>query len=255
MEVHSHTHTARKKWTHYFWEFLMLFLAVTLGFFVENQREHLIEKQRAKDYARALIKDLSVDTTNINKWSGYYTRYVSLMDSMIAMTIQKKVNPATSGKFGWYCRFALWHLPLPWQRTTMEQIKSSGNIRYFKSYRLQEMIANYNIIVQGSIDFFFIENTASDKCRDLANKILDVETNYEYSKISLASLGTMSALNIDSITNRQVPLTDKEELVNELVNYAIYRRRNIIPTERGLLEIKKHAIGLINELKEEYHLK
>ena len=28
MEVHAHTHTARKKWTHYFWKFLMLFLAV-----------------------------------------------------------------------------------------------------------------------------------------------------------------------------------------------------------------------------------
>ena len=28
MEVHAHTHTPRKKWTHYFWEFLMLFLAV-----------------------------------------------------------------------------------------------------------------------------------------------------------------------------------------------------------------------------------
>jgi hypothetical protein len=28
MEVHAHAHTARKKWTHYLWEFLMLFLAV-----------------------------------------------------------------------------------------------------------------------------------------------------------------------------------------------------------------------------------
>jgi len=40
MEVHAHSHTERKKWTHYFWEFFMLFLAVTLGFLVENQREH-----------------------------------------------------------------------------------------------------------------------------------------------------------------------------------------------------------------------
>ena len=31
MEVHAHTHTARKKWTHYFWEFLMLFLATGLS--------------------------------------------------------------------------------------------------------------------------------------------------------------------------------------------------------------------------------
>ena len=28
MEVHAHTHTARKKWSHYLWEFLMLLLAV-----------------------------------------------------------------------------------------------------------------------------------------------------------------------------------------------------------------------------------
>ena len=28
MEVHAHTHTERKQWTHYLWEFLMLFLAV-----------------------------------------------------------------------------------------------------------------------------------------------------------------------------------------------------------------------------------
>ena len=28
MEVHAHSHTPGKKWTHYFWEFLMLFLAV-----------------------------------------------------------------------------------------------------------------------------------------------------------------------------------------------------------------------------------
>lgn len=32
MEVHAHTHTQRKKWTHYYWEFLMLFPAVFGGF-------------------------------------------------------------------------------------------------------------------------------------------------------------------------------------------------------------------------------
>ena len=50
MEVHAHTHTARKKWTHYFWEFLMLFLAVFCGFLAEYQLEHKIEKDREKEY-------------------------------------------------------------------------------------------------------------------------------------------------------------------------------------------------------------
>ena len=50
MEVHAHTHTPRKKWTHYFWEFFMLFLAVTAGFLVENQREHYVEHLREKQF-------------------------------------------------------------------------------------------------------------------------------------------------------------------------------------------------------------
>ena len=50
MEVHAHSHTPGKKWTHYFWEFLMLFLAVFCGFLAENQREHYVEHKRAKDY-------------------------------------------------------------------------------------------------------------------------------------------------------------------------------------------------------------
>ena len=65
MEVHHHAHTPRKKWRHYFWEFLMLFLAVTLGFFVKNQREHYIEHKRAKEYAEMMKDDLLKDTIQL----------------------------------------------------------------------------------------------------------------------------------------------------------------------------------------------
>ena len=43
MEVHHHAHTARKKWTHYFWKSLMLFLAV----FFQNPVN--AQKPRARD--------------------------------------------------------------------------------------------------------------------------------------------------------------------------------------------------------------
>jgi len=74
MEVHSHSHTERKKWTHYFWEFFMLFLAVTAGFFVENQREHWMEHQRETRYVKNLLQDLSRDTTAINVHSLFQKR-------------------------------------------------------------------------------------------------------------------------------------------------------------------------------------
>ena len=62
MEVHAHPHTARKKWTHYFWEFLMLFLAVFCGFLAEYQLEHMIEHDRAKEFSKSMYEDLKKDT-------------------------------------------------------------------------------------------------------------------------------------------------------------------------------------------------
>ena len=58
MELHAHTHTPRKKWTHYFWEFLMLFLAVFCGFLAEYQLDHKIERDREKKFIQTFIEDL-----------------------------------------------------------------------------------------------------------------------------------------------------------------------------------------------------
>ena len=50
MEVHHHAgHHGPKKWKEYITEFLMLFLAVTLGFLAENIREVYVEKERAHE--------------------------------------------------------------------------------------------------------------------------------------------------------------------------------------------------------------
>ena len=85
MEVHhhsNHSHSSGKKWNHYFWEFFMLFLAVTLGFFVENQREHFVEHRREKDYIRSYIKDLNEDVYQLDSLVRYGDLKNTMMDSM-----------------------------------------------------------------------------------------------------------------------------------------------------------------------------
>jgi hypothetical protein len=63
MEVHPHILTPRKKWIHYFWEFLMLFLAVFCGFLAENLREHSVEHQREKQYVQSLVSEPLCNTS------------------------------------------------------------------------------------------------------------------------------------------------------------------------------------------------
>src|SRR3982750_1889637 len=57
MEVHKHPHhvTHKKKWGEYLLEFLMLFLAVFLGFLAENLREQTVEHHREKEYVQSLV--------------------------------------------------------------------------------------------------------------------------------------------------------------------------------------------------------
>ena len=71
MEVHHHSHTSRKKWTHYFWEFLMLFLAVFCGFLAEYKLEHTIEHSREKQFITTLIEDLKSDTAQLTEVIAY----------------------------------------------------------------------------------------------------------------------------------------------------------------------------------------
>src|SRR6187200_1059208 len=88
MEVHHHSHKSGKKWTHYFWEFLMLFLAVFCGFLAENQREHFIEHKREKQYAASLLEDLRKDTADLNENIPSWEKYNRRIDT-IRMELEK----------------------------------------------------------------------------------------------------------------------------------------------------------------------
>src|SRR5215467_12311091 len=63
MEVHHHPdlHHKRKKFKEYFLEFLMIFLAVVMGFMAENLREHFTDNRRTKQFATSLVHDLQID--------------------------------------------------------------------------------------------------------------------------------------------------------------------------------------------------
>src|SRR6187397_1529446 len=96
MEVHHHSHTSdpdshrgRKKWTHYFFEFLMLFLAVFAGFLAENWREHIVERKREKEYILSMIEELKLDTAGLASDNHTRKEAVVLYDSVITL-LQKK---------------------------------------------------------------------------------------------------------------------------------------------------------------------
>jgi len=86
MEVHHHPdlHHKKKNFKEYFLEFLMIFLAVTLGFFAESLREHVNDNPKEHEYIVALKKNLATDTVNLSTWIQAFNLRITEYDSLTA---------------------------------------------------------------------------------------------------------------------------------------------------------------------------
>ena len=186
MEVHHHSHTAdpdshrgRKKWTHYFWEFFMLFLAVTLGFFVENQREHLVEHQREKQYMRSMVEDLKSDTAALSRIIRLRTNRIKIHDSL-SFLLTEPVDMAFLSD--------LYYLSALCRRTallrfinndrTIQQLKNSGGLRLIRKQNVSDSIALYDSYVKRLEQ---IEERERESIRDMISytyKIFDGRIYY-----------------------------------------------------------------------------
>ena len=137
MEVHHHAHSSRKKWTHYLWEFLMLFLAVTAGYFVENQREHYIEHKRARQYASTMLEDLKADNEALLSGIHINQLIINKIDTLLFLYDPENKQTKTTGQLYYFGRHGIrfWHYVN--KQVTLEQMKHSGTIRYFQNSFLE----------------------------------------------------------------------------------------------------------------------
>lgn len=143
MEVHHHTHTPGMKWSHYFWEFFMLFLAITLGFFVENKREHYIEHKREKEYIKQLVQDLKTDTAFFSVSLESNSTNQQSMDTLIGLLKNYK-NEAPAENLYYLARNITSRGISPKYSTrTFEQMKNSGMLRLVRNSLVLDSISLY----------------------------------------------------------------------------------------------------------------
>jgi hypothetical protein len=175
MEVHHHAHTERKKWTHYFWEFLMLFLAVTLGFFVENQREHLIEHKREKQYILTLIEDLKSDTAQLAASIEGRREKELMIDSLVLILNSQDFSKQGANIYYWVYNVLRPSRFFPNDRT-IQQLKNAGNMRLIRNMPVSDSIMAYDRQTKQLLEIIGEENDIRIQFREFIKKILDGNT-------------------------------------------------------------------------------
>ncbi len=254
MEVHAHTHTARKKWTHYFWEFLMLFLAVFCGFLAENIREHKIEHQRAKDYAMSLMEEVEGDTMALNNSISYYKSKTENIDILIQL-LSSNIKLVPGGTLYYFSELSLYNSSLVFNKTTLQQLVNSGTLRYFTNRKLIKCIGEYEQILQK------VENSEASalfilmEARKLQFKIFDFRFKNIYYKGQ--NINIMNSDSILLIKKTQFPLiTYEPAILSEFTSWLSMRSANLkFGNNKSLIDAQNKAIELIALLKKEYHLK
>ena len=253
MEVHAHTHSSdpdshlgRKKWTHYFWEFLMLFLAVFCGFMAENQREHMIENQREKKYIRSLYEDLRRDSVELVDEIEY--RVGLSRSARYLITVLDTINKIKCTDSVYIAAYHLTGNPtFEYSNSTIEQLRSSGLLRIIRKKGVADSIVMYDIRVNRHFEREEAEKEIRIEYRKAITEILDgkylvlfgdmEENNSSYQPINLPFLST-SFEKLNRI----------KSIAGQLYNW----NGIMIHLLEGLL---KRCNKLAELLRKEYHLK
>lgn len=255
MEVHHHAHTARKKWSHYFWEFLMLFLAVFCGFLAEYQLEHTIEHQRAKVYAKGMVENLESDTTELKEIivRGEYAK--NYLDSFLTLITEKDFNQIPTGKLYFYGLWGGYLRGFEPNDATFQQMKNSGSIRYFKNRKLEQTIGKYDQILRSMRRLQDFDQFIQLEIRKVRAKIFDFHYNHKANRVVQQYVyRNFNQEAIDSFMLSNPPLLTQDKII--INEYAeLCRSRSLRQQLNNSIEALTLAKEIIVLLKEEFHLK
>ena len=249
MEVHHHHHEphSHKKWHHYFWEFFMLFLAVTLGFLVENMREHYVEHQREKQYMKSFVNDVAADTARLNELIHLRNDRERMFDSLSYLLDQGPPYGSTNMIY-YYSIFIprMINIRFVPNDGTMQQLKNAGGLRLLRNQIVADSIVHYDVAVRGLIEVGENEMSLVYDYRNIAHRFFQSRV--------LDKMMNVNNLPMPPINNPAlIPFTKAD--LNEF-NYKLFGIKALNrAARREMKKVLLQAENLLALLKNEYHLK
>ena len=261
MEVHHHPdlHHQPKPWKEYLLEGLMIFIAVTLGFFAESYREYLSERSKEKEYIFNIKGDLIADTIKLNIWIPALKRRIEDFDSLIAI-LEKPQSTSKGSDMYFFARLASRARTFEASNNTILELKSSGTFRTITKEKVRNGLTDFETLINNYLNVNKIETNESSLTYPLIGKLFDAsvfdkmlitKNNVEPNQFDFAS---GSRNNIQKPPgNPQLRFLD-EDTINTLIYYLHQRKSSFLSEVRLLEEQKKVGLSLLHLINVEYNL-
>jgi hypothetical protein len=153
MEVHHHPHIGsdshrKKNFKEYFLEFIMIFLAVTLGFIAENVREHLSDKKRGDEYVKSFIEDLKKDTAQFTTLIAEYKYFDSVTNQITACYDTVSHHTTSTACLNAILPYLTGFTDFIYTDRTIQQLKTTGGLRLIQNKDEADSIIGYDALVR-----------------------------------------------------------------------------------------------------------
>ena len=260
MEVHHHSHTARKKWTHYFWEFLMLFLAVFCGFLAEYQLEHKIERDRAKELAKNLYDEVKADSVLAQGILQARLKKNTACLNMAAY-LRNRDSSLERPSYTFYRDFSYTFtntlgFGFEPKNAVLSQLISSGALRYFKSNELQTKLSEMQTFINRIKDRNYREFTLLDfTIRPYQIKHFDNRWNAEIVndvKDSIGKIWTTDYARYEQPRILHLAEFDRDEMENVALQIFMMSNGTMVIYIKPYIKLNHE---LLATLRKEYNLK
>ncbi len=245
MEVHHSDFSKKEKhFKHYLFEFLMLFLAVSAGFFVENMREHFLENRREKEFIHSIAEDLKQDIYDLDSIINTRMMKDKMMDSLFKLLHAPDI--AERGNDIYY--FARW-TPRTYRFYTHDrtilQLKNAGNWRLIQNKKVSEALQSYDGYVRSLTVYI-------EQREELLVEIIYPSLNKLFDAKVFESM--LNGLSFKPPSGNPKLLTYDKAMINEFSNQLHFLKNSnfyFITVAKKLLLIAHQTLDL---LKKEYHL-
>lgn len=245
MEVHHpHMHHGSKKFKEHFLEFFMLFLAVTLGFFAENQREHYVERHRETQYMESLVEDLKNDTIEFNKQLRGANKIVLKLDTALNIFYNNHWNDSIIKKLYMVNLSYLGRRDVYLSERTSSQLKNAGGMRLIRSQNITDQISEYWHLAEYGKTYGEVYEELKLHAREQSYKIFNQKY---YNNIGVGGVGTTIVDGVKFMTMDENVLAEFANRLSHIRNATEKVQINIVNRQ------KDAAIKLIQDISKEYH--
>lgn len=256
MEVHKHPHdvTHKKKWGEYFLEFLMIFLAVFLGFVAENFREHQVEKEKGRQYVRSLYEDLKLDTARINEMILYDDDKIEGMSNMESCFDTVSLRPEETECMGKLILYSRTNRSFSITDRTITQLANAGGFRILDKADADSIWGYINIFKLYQDFQSTVFQTSQDNLRNTLNEIAKFKAIKTLLRNPAPPYGTTSsAITPDMVLHGPLLISQDKTLLNKWFTQLLIYRRGTTAQRNQMAGLLSKASALIEYYKNKYH--